>query len=468
MRRFFSYTFNIFGSGKAAAGVFGHRFMVSQMLSNFTKTRGENITPNKVEKKSNMDQAQNTEENPTMDTLKQTIAVMAVALVGLLTVNASYGEHETSIAGVSVVVWEEDFESYDAGTAIQDTAKWATSAADGPIRINGYTETSDLGQRVDSDGLALDGNSGKEQGTSGRTWSTSRAVVSGPTADATSYTVQFDANVQYGSNSNGTSNSGVYLDCADCGELGLHYSRTNGTGWGFAGADGMKRHDGQSPWWWSGNARASITLDKATMTATATVASIVDQDWGTADFGTQPITQGIWDGIVGFHVRNDINNPGSDANYGMDVDNIVVSQTVPGPSIHEQITSLLSGQAALEAKLDSLPAGSQGPQGKQGDAGADGPAGAAGAAGDAGADGPAGADGAAGDAAACTPCADVTNAAVELACKLVGTNPPTNIPELQAFSQTIVDTLLISANICEPDCDVGAGITAAINAKLNP
>ena len=45
-----------------------------------------------------------------MNTMKQTIAVMAVALVGLLTVNASYGVHETSIAGVSVVVWEEDFE----------------------------------------------------------------------------------------------------------------------------------------------------------------------------------------------------------------------------------------------------------------------------------------------------------------------------------------------------------------------
>ena len=89
-----------------------------------------------------------------MNTMKQTIAVMAVALVGLLTVNASYGVHETSIAEVTVVVWEEDFESYAAGTAIQDTAKWATSAADGPIRINGYSASSDLGQRR-SAGLSL-------------------------------------------------------------------------------------------------------------------------------------------------------------------------------------------------------------------------------------------------------------------------------------------------------------------------
>ena len=401
-----------------------------------------------------------------MNTMKQTIAVMAVAFVGLLTINASYAEHETSIAGVSVVVWEEDFESYDAGTAIQDTAAWSTSAADGPIRINGYTENSDLGQRIDEDGLALDGNSNKEQLSGpGRVWSTSRAVFAGPSAEATSYTVQFDAYVQYGSNSNGTSNSGLYLECDDCGELGLHYSRANGQGWGFVGPDGAQRHDGASSYWWSGHSRASITLDKATMTATATVANIEDIGYGNAVFATQTITQGIWDGLRGIRVRNDINNPAhADANYGMDVDNIVVSETVPGPSIHEQITSILAGQAALEAKLDNLPGGgSQGAQGKQG---ADGAAGAAGAAGPAGPVGPAGADGA---AAACTPCTDVTNAAVELACKLAASNPPTDVAELQEFAQVIVDNLLISANICDPDnCDVGAEIAAAIDAKLNP
>jgi hypothetical protein len=399
-----------------------------------------------------------------MNTIKQTIAVMAVALVGLLTVNASYGEHETSIAEVSVVVFAEDFESYDAGTAIQDTAAWSTSAADGPVRINGYDADSAGGQRIDEDGKALDGNSNREQGNAGRTWSTSKAVFAGPSADATSYTIEFDANVQYGSNSNGTSNAGVYLECDDCGELGLHYSRSNGTGWGFVGADGTHRHDGQSPWWWSGNSHASITLDKATWTATATIAACCGNtsDYGDAVFATQTITQGIWDGLRGLRVRNDTNTTGVDANYGIDVDNIVVSETVPGPSIHEQITSLLAGQAALEAKLDNLPGGAQGPQGKQG---ADGAAGAAGAA---GADGAAGAAGADGAAAACTPCADVTTAAVALACKLVATNPPTNVPELQEFSQVIVDTLLISTNICEDDCDVAAGITAAIDAKVNP
>jgi len=114
--------------------------------------------------------------------------------------------------------------------------------------------------------------------------------------------------------------------------------------------------------------------------------------------------------------------------------------------------------------------GSQVP-GVAGADGADGSDGADGAPGAAGAQGPqgkAGADGAAGAAAACTPCADVTDAAAELSCKLLGTTPPTSVQELQEFAQTIVNTLLISANICEPSCDVGAGIAAAIDAKLNP
>jgi hypothetical protein len=118
------------------------------------------------------------------------------------------------------------------------------------------------------------------------------------------------------------------------------------------------------------------------------------------------------------------------------------------------------------------PNGADGAQGPQGKAGSDGAAGADGVAGADGAQGPqgkAGADGPAGASAACTPCADVSDAAVTLACKLIGTNPPTNVPELQECAQTIVDNLLISANICAPDnCDIAAGITAAIDAKLNP
>ena len=81
--------------------------------------------------------------------------------------------------------------------------------------------------------------------------------------------------------------------------------------------------------------------------------------------------------------------------------------------------------------------------------------------------GKAGADGAAGANAPCTPCAEVTNAAVALACEIFGGNPPASVSALEATSQVIVDSLLISANICEDPCDISAGIQAAIDAKLN-
>lgn len=120
------------------------------------------------------------------------------------------------------------------------------------------------------------------------------------------------------------------------------------------------------------------------------------------------------------------------------------------------------------------PAGAQGPQGKQGAAGADGAAGSAGDTGSAGAQGPqgdagaAGADGTTGADAPCKPCADVAIAAVDMSCKILGVNPATNIQELRDTAQVVVDTLAISANVCETDCDIGAEINAAIDAKLNP
>ncbi len=99
-------------------------------------------------------------------------------------------------------------------------------------------------------------------------------------------------------------------------------------------------------------------------------------------------------------------------------------------------------------------------KGKQGDAGAAGDTGPAGAQGDTGA------TGAQGDAAPCTPCDDVINAAVDLACTALGINPVTSLQELQDAAASIVATLLISANICEDTCDINAGIQAAIDAKL--
>ena len=109
--------------------------------------------------------------------------------------------------------------------------------------------------------------------------------------------------------------------------------------------------------------------------------------------------------------------------------------------------------------------GPQGPQGKEGPSGSDGAVGANGSAGAAGAQGPQGEAGADAD---CVPCADVTSGAVDLACLVLGENIPTTYSETEAAALVIVNTLLISANICEGDCDIGSEIDALINAKMNP
>ncbi|HCN10656.1 MAG TPA: hypothetical protein DIT01_22250 [Lentisphaeria bacterium] len=62
----------------------------------------------------------------------------------------------------------------------------------------------------------------------------------------------------------------------------------------------------------------------------------------------------------------------------------------------------------------------------------------------------------------------MANGAVALACLILGENIPTTFAETQAAALVIVNTLLISTNICEDTCDIGAEINAAIDAKLNP
>ncbi|MFM1551106.1 MAG: hypothetical protein ACKJSG_17000, partial [Lentisphaeria bacterium] len=62
----------------------------------------------------------------------------------------------------------------------------------------------------------------------------------------------------------------------------------------------------------------------------------------------------------------------------------------------------------------------------------------------------------------------VAAAAADLACLVIGENPPTTLTDLQAAASTIVNSLLVSTNICETDCDISSEIDAAIDAKLNP
>jgi len=55
-----------------------------------------------------------------------------------------------------------------------------------------------------------------------------------------------------------------------------------------------------------------------------------------------------------------------------------------------------------------------------------------------------------------------------MACIVLDANPATDIQELRDTAATVVDTMLISANICEVGCDVAAEINTAIDTKLNP
>jgi hypothetical protein len=259
-----------------------------------------------------------------------------------------------AVPASAVTLWEETFEAYAAGTEILSATGWENSspAPDGPTLINGYHESSEDGHRLLGSGMALDGNSHLPQGWPARLWSTSRATVPGPTAnaEAADYSVSFDAIVERNGNSNGTGNSTFYLDYT-CGcdvdadgmddariaEFGLHFSRSNNYGWGFVnsgpGLSGTTQYTGGSanltpPADGIGHAvnnptTASITLDKATMMASATV--------GGYDFDPQPFTQAVWDGIHGLKLDNDIDlrTNVNDRNYGMDVDNIRITATTP-------------------------------------------------------------------------------------------------------------------------------------------
>ena len=59
-------------------------------------------------------------------------------------------------------------------------------------------------------------------------------------------------------------------------------------------------------------------------------------------------------------------------------------------------------------------------------------------------------------------------AAVAVSCTIVGEKLPSRIQGWQNTANVIVNTLLISTNICETDCDIGAEIDALINAKMKP
>jgi hypothetical protein len=144
------------------------------------------------------------------------------------------------------------------------------------------------------------------------------------------------------------------------------------------------------------------------------------------------------------------------------IDNISLSPGPQGP-IGPAGTNGTDGAAGANGTDGSQ--GPVGPAGTNGTVGADGSQGPVGTDGSQGSQGKVGATGADAD---CVACADVANGAVELACLVLGENLPTRVGQVQAAATVIVNTLLISTNICEPTCDIGAEIDALIDAKMNP
>ncbi len=114
--------------------------------------------------------------------------------------------------------------------------------------------------------------------------------------------------------------------------------------------------------------------------------------------------------------------------------------------------------------------GAQGPQGKQGPAGADstvaGPAGAdSTVAGPAGPAGPAGADGA---PAPCVDCAAISQAAFDLACKLLALNPPSTVSDFRDCVDAIatVSTIGSGGNICPDSYPDAESCSAYIDSQV--
>ncbi len=130
------------------------------------------------------------------------------------------------------------------------------------------------------------------------------------------------------------------------------------------------------------------------------------------------------------------------------------------------ITMVLGPEAPIPGPPGET--GAQGPQGKQGPAGADGATGADGAP---GADGAAGADGATGADGAPAPCVDcgaISQAAFDLACKLLALNPPASVSAFQDCVAAIaaVSTIGSTGNICAPIPDGHATCQDYIDSQV--
>ncbi len=119
------------------------------------------------------------------------------------------------------------------------------------------------------------------------------------------------------------------------------------------------------------------------------------------------------------------------------------SSSAMDAAVLSQFNSLNTSLAAVEAKLDNLPAGPQGPQGK---------AGANGDNGSDGGQGPQGKIGADGADAPCVDCQTISDAAFNLACIQLAASPATTVSDFQSSVEAIATVSIVGSggNICEP------------------
>ena len=210
---------------------------------------------------------------------------------------------------------------------------------------------------------------------------------------------------------------------------------------------------------------------------------VFDSDWG-GDAGQNVMlvyvngysdwltdADGALDGMarVGVEQGHTIGNgPGPADGFDGLIDEVkIFDHALSGPEVAALYTEGLGEVGLLSFVLSNSGgggAGEQGPQGKEGPAGSAGTNGTDGAA---GAQGPQGKQGDAGANAPCVNCADVADAAVDLTCALLASNPANSVAALYEAAQTVANSILISANICdEAACDLAGEIQTALDAAL--
>ena len=265
----------------------------------------------------------------------RTLTHCAIVTLALFLVMAS----TASAVQITQTLFEEDFEGGDGFVA----ADYGWTSQGGPsdnLEVNSTTNLPTGAYDGDTYGA----------GTGARIWGGVSHVVPGvaasaANADVGSYTLSFDASVAYGSNTNGTGNAGVHFGAYN---HGLFYNRNNGNGWRFESnmlAAGQTEKTTNPGLLANTPVRATMTYDMATNMVSARLVQISNPS-NSFDFTPVAFTDAELAGIsTDLVIYSDINPyPTAYADQGIDVDNILITQTLRIP---EPATLALLGLGGL-------------------------------------------------------------------------------------------------------------------------